>query len=448
LENLIALCDDLAWCRPASEEALYGLTNPQVTSPRLARLAEAFGLLLVRLEARSVELEDMVADLTDRNAELDRTRRLLSSRNEFLQETMAGTWRQDPIVGECDALAQVVERALAVSRYPINTMILGPTGSGKEALAKFIFFNSQRRNGNFVAVNCSAIPESLFESEMFGIEKGVATGVDRRRGLIETADGGTLFLDEVGDMSLSCQVKLLRVLEERKVRRVGSREAKAVNLHVISATNADLAKEVEAKRFREDLWYRLNVVELKVPALKERGLDILLLARHFLKLHAIKLGRLELTLSREVQAALMSYPWPGNVRELANEMERATALAQGPELTLNDLSDKLKVPSPPASTDSPVKSKAPAAQDQSYLDLYERLKDSFDPVGQNAPSPPPGPGTRGRLLRTLSDMAVIEALARNDGNKTKAAAELGLSREGLRKRLTKIGPGLARGIKL
>jgi DNA-binding NtrC family response regulator len=375
--------------------------------------------MLVRLEARSVELEDLVADLRERNAELDRTRQLLTSRNLFLQETMAGTWRQDPIVGECDALAQVVERALAVSRYPINTMILGPTGSGKEALAKFIFFNSPRRSGNFVAVNCSAIPEALFESEMFGIEKGVATGVDKRRGLIETADGGTLFLDEVGDMSLSCQVKLLRVLEERRVRRVGAREAKEVNLHVISATNADLAKRVEAKSFREDLWYRLNVVELKLPPLIERGHDVLLLAKHFLKLHAIKLGRSELSLSPPVRAALMAYPWPGNVRELANEMERATALAKGPELTLADLSEKFRAP---AQTQGPAAQGAP---------------------GDNAPAQ----GGKPLPLRTLSDLAVIEALARNDGNKTKAALELGFSREGLRKRLAKIGPGLARGLK-
>jgi DNA-binding NtrC family response regulator len=311
-------------------------------------------------------------------------------------------------------------------------MILGPTGSGKEALAKFIFFNSPRRGGDFVAVNCSAIPEALFESEMFGIEKGVATGVDRRPGLIEVADKGTLFLDEVGDMSLACQVKLLRVLEERRVRRVGARTSKEVDLHIISATNADLAAKVKAKLFREDLWYRLNVVELKLPALNTRGSDILLLAKHFLKIQAIRLNRPELTISDEVKDILMAYDWPGNIRELANEMERVTALAAGTEIKPQDLSEKLKALAASSSFAS-----SPSTQSPNSSPLRPHKGDSS--------STPPAPPDK--LLKSISDRAVIETLALHDGNKTRAAKDLGLSREGLRKRLARIGPGLARGLK-
>jgi DNA-binding NtrC family response regulator len=434
LETLISLCDDLAWCRSANEESLFNLTNPLASSPRLVRLAEAFGLMLIKLEARSVELEDLVADLRARNAELDETRRQLARRNAFLQETLAGTWLQDPIVGESEALGQVMERAIAVSRYPINTMIIGPTGSGKEALAKFIFFNSPRRGGDFVAVNCSAIPETLFESEMFGIEKGVATGVDRRRGLIEAADGGTLFLDEVGDMSLACQAKLLRVVEERRVRRVGARVSKEVDLHIISATNSDLAQEVEAKRFREDLWYRLNVVELKLPPLKERGSDALLLAKHFLKLHAIRLGRPELSLGREAETVILNYSWPGNVRELANEMEKATALAVGPELKPRDLSEKLWAE---VHLETPIAlALNPLAPDP--LIPKSLASGHFDPA-QQAPSSLDL--SRKKPLKALSDRAVIDALARHGGNKTQTAIELGISREGLRKKLARMAPG-------
>jgi DNA-binding NtrC family response regulator len=311
----------------------------------------------------------------------------------------------------------VVEKARAAARYPINTLILGPTGSGKEVLAKFIFFCSPRREKSFVAVNCSAIPEALFESEMFGIEKGVATGVDRRAGLLEAADGGTLFLDEVGELSLACQAKLLRVLEERRVRRVGSRQAQEVDLHVISATNVDLVQAVKNKRFRDDLLYRLNVLELRLPPLSERGRDVHSLARHFLKLHATRLGRPELSIGPEVEAALTAYPWPGNVRELNNELERAAALAKGPVLRLADLSERLTGPKAEGSDRLEAEGQAPGQAQAVWTGQTER---------------------QGKL-KDLSREAVVEALRRHGGNKTGAARELGVSREGLRKMLLRIG---------
>jgi DNA-binding NtrC family response regulator len=412
LETLISLCDDLAWGRPAKEEDLYRLTSSSVAPPDLARLAEAFGLMLVKLEARTLELDSLVACLRNQNLELEEARNQLSKRNELLQETLAGSWQQSPFLGQCEAVVEVVKKARAAARYPINTLILGPTGTGKEVLAKFIFFCSPRSEKNFVAVNCSAIPESLFECEMFGREKGVAPGGDRRAGLLESADGGTLFLDEVGELSLACQAKLLRVLEERRVRRVGSRQDQEVDLHVISATNADLTQAVKAKRFREDLLWRLNVVELRIPPLSERGRDVYILAKHFLRLHATRLGRPELTIGEQAEAALMAYSWPGNVRELNNEMERAAALAKGPVLELCDLSERLLAPK---STES-----------QSFAEALSKAK---------ALSQTPALGR----LKDISEAAIQEALRRHGGNKTRAARDLGLSREGLRKMLQRLG---------
>jgi DNA-binding NtrC family response regulator len=392
-------------------------------------------MLMVKLEARAVERENLIADLESRNTELEEIRQGLSRRNVFLQETLAHTFVQKPILGHCPAMNQVIERALHVAHYHINTMILGPTGSGKDVLAKTIFLNSPRREAEFVAVNCSAIPETLFESEMFGIEKGVATGVERRKGLIEAASGGILFLDEVAELALQNQAKLLRVLEEKQVRRVGARKSFPVDLQVISATNLDIKEAVASKSFREDLYYRLNVVELVVPPLRERGDDIMLLAKFFLKFHAARMGRKELRIGREAEKVIDSYPWPGNVRELQNEMERVAAMAEGPELQISDISDRIML-----SVSSREESSAIA--DKRSLSSSEVSSSSNGHVpAQSAESDLGSEKANQRVssLKELSRAEVIKALERQGGNKTRAAIELGLSREGLRKKLKKMG---------
>ena len=222
LDTLINLCDDLAWGRPASEDRLFALTKEGAGPKNYVRLAEAFGMMLVKVESREYHRSQLIADLKTRNAELEEAHRLLAERNTHLMRTIQENYQTKKIVGQCEAMRKVIQLALTIARRPINTLILGPTGAGKEVIAKAIHFNSPRREGPFVAVNCTAIPDSLFESEMFGIEKGIATGVNARKGLIEEASGGTLFLDELADMTLPNQAKLLRVLEEREVLRVGS----------------------------------------------------------------------------------------------------------------------------------------------------------------------------------------------------------------------------------
>ncbi|MDR1035400.1 MAG: sigma-54 dependent transcriptional regulator [Deltaproteobacteria bacterium] len=458
LDALIRVCDDLAWDRKSDQDELFELTREVPGGEGISRLAESFGMMLVKLDARAMERDNLVEELKGRMTELEQARELLARRNDFLQRTVSETWNR-PFLGKAPVVEKVVRTALSMAQRPINTMILGPTGSGKEVMAKMIFFNSPRREREFVAVNCTAIPDTLFESEMFGIEKGVATGVSQRKGLIEESSGGTLFLDEVGDMAQENQAKLLRVLEEHEVMRVGGHKPIPVDLHVISATNADIREAVKAKRFREDLFYRLNVLELVLPPLCERGDDVLLLARDFLQKHAARLGRARMSLTPEADAQLMLYPWPGNVRELNNEMERAASLA--PELTVKkaDLSERIRGWTPPLAPVEPGPVLATMLASGTGLVL---------PPGQNpvayrpaAPVAPPPPGDPAYARHPEgdphvfghsdwagprhSDQMVLDALAQSGGNKTRAAKLLGLTREGLRKRMKKMEAAEAEG---
>ena len=229
------------------------------------------------------------------------------------------------------------------SSYERNVLLRGESGVGKERVALLLHSFSDRAREPFVPLNCAALPETLLESELFGIEEGVATGVQRRHGKIELANGGTLFLDEVADLSLALQAKFLRVVQEREFERLGGRERIPVDIHLVTATNRDLEAMVEKGEFRRDLYYRLRVVVVEVPTLRDRRADVPLLARHFLELYGERFGRPGLSLSREALAALMAHPFPGNVRELENAIQAAIALAPEETITVDDL--RLKVES-------------------------------------------------------------------------------------------------------
>jgi two-component system response regulator HydG len=242
------------------------------------------------------------------------------------------------ILGKSKRMQDVFELVRRISASPSNILITGASGTGKELVARAIHYNSARAQGPFVPVNCAAIPENLLESEMFGHVKGSFTDakVDRK-GLFEEAQGGTLFLDEISELPLSLQAKLLRAIQEKEIRRVGAGRSIPVNVRIVGATNLDLAEQVRAKLFREDLYYRLNVIEVHLPALRERTEDIPLLAMHFIKKYAEPMKKTITGLTEGALALLMDYAWPGNVRELENVIERSVTLTRGDKITPEDL---------------------------------------------------------------------------------------------------------------
>jgi two-component system response regulator HydG len=236
------------------------------------------------------------------------------------------------------ASLKLLELSRRVASAGVTTLLTGPTGAGKEVLARVLHDASPRRNGPFVGLNCGAIPESMIEDLLFGHEKGAFTGATRdHRGVFEQAEGGSLFLDEIADMPYALQVKLLRVLQERQVTRLGAQGSIPVDVRLIAATNKDLAAEVEAGRFREDLYYRLNVVHVAMPPLRARENDVLTLARHFLDRFARENEKVLEGFSERAAAKLIAHRWPGNVRELENAVERATVLAEGSVIEEGDL---------------------------------------------------------------------------------------------------------------
>ncbi|WP_265556293.1 sigma-54-dependent Fis family transcriptional regulator [Serratia grimesii] len=293
-----------------------------------------------------------------------------------------------------------------------TVLIVGETGTGKEGVARYLHHHSSRRDGPFLAVNCGALTESLAESELFGHEKGAFTGaVDRHQGWFEAAEGGTLLLDEIGELSLPLQVKLLRVLQEREVTRVGSRRPVKVNVRVVAATHVDLTNAIRERRFREDLYYRLNVAAVALPPLRQRRGDIPLLAEHFLTLYARRLGRLQLRLSEEALATLMNYSWPGNIRELENTLHNAVLLSKEPLITPQQL-----------------RLSAENVGSQIYGD------DSLDVFLRQQLE-----GNDSSLYQKVLDSLVRNAFELSQGNQLQAATLLGISRNTLRTHLGHLG---------
>jgi transcriptional regulator with PAS, ATPase and Fis domain len=293
--------------------------------------------------------EDLDTALTEVAQALKRTEHQLRERTRKLAQV--AKVEDDPlgIVARSPEMRRLMGLAGTIAKVDSTVLITGESGTGKERVARFVHDNSACADGPFVAVNCGAISDTLLESELFGHARGAFTGatVDRP-GLFESANGGTLFLDEIGEIPLPMQVKLLRALQEREVRRVGENKSRPINARIITATNRDLIPEVAAKRFREDLYYRLKVMELAVPPLRQRKEDVLPLARILLAEAALRMKRPVNGLTASVADQLLGYPWPGNVRELANVMERAVAVATKNRVDLEDLPPEVRaaVPSP------------------------------------------------------------------------------------------------------
>lgn len=265
------------------------------------------------------------------------TNRLIRE-NRRLSEALSDRFQYGNIIGKSKPMQAIYDLIAKVAQSKASVLISGPSGTGKELIAKAIHYESPRKNGPFVSINCGALTDTLLESELFGHEKGAFTGaISMKKGRFERADEGTLFLDEVGDMPQSLQVKLLRVLQEMEFERVGGTKTIQVNVRVISASNRNLKEDVADGLFREDLYYRLNVIQIEVPPLRERPEDIRLLVNHFIEKYRLDGGRDTIELSPEVWKALYNYSWPGNIRELENLIERAVVLNSGAKIELDDL---------------------------------------------------------------------------------------------------------------
>jgi DNA-binding NtrC family response regulator len=270
-------------------------------------------------------------------------RKRLRAQTETLRRELEGVYSFHNLVGKSAPMKDVYQLLEQASKLDITVLLNGETGTGKELAARAIHYHSARKERRFVPVNCGALPSELIESELFGHAKGSFTGaVGAKPGLFEEAEGGTIFLDEIGELPLAVQVKLNRVLQEREIRRVGDNRATRVDVRVIAATHRDLKGEVAAGRFREDLFYRVNVFPVLLPALRDRREDVPLLAAHFLEKHAGALRKEISGIEADAVRALTGYPWPGNVRELENAIERAVAVAKGSKIELRDLPPDVK----------------------------------------------------------------------------------------------------------
>jgi two-component system response regulator PilR (NtrC family) len=329
--------------------------------------------------------------------------------NEILRGRLDGGKRYQGLVGGGTAMQAVYTLLEKVAPTRTTVLITGESGTGKELVARALHERSPRAKQPFVPVNCGAIPEGLIESELFGHARGAFTGAQgAKEGLFTTAQGGTLFLDEIGELPLGLQVKLLRAIQDRRIRPVGANEDIELDVRLVAATNRDLEAEVRSGRFREDLFYRLNVVRLQVPPLRQRPEDVLLLAEHFLRRFGAEQDKPKLALSRETKRRLDAYDFPGNVRELENLIERAVALADGPELTVDTLPGPLR----------PVQSGPPA----------------------ETGALPPGFSLEAHIS-SIEQSLLERALAQAGGVKKDAAALLGLTFRQFRHRLQKLSPG-------
>lgn len=335
--------------------------------------------------------------------------RRLRDRNLALERRLQRTEKFGDLIGSSQRMHEVYERSIGVAGTSSTVLIMGESGTGKELTARAIHSRSSRSHSRFVAVNCSAIPENLIESELFGHVRGAFTGATTtRQGLFENADGGTLFLDEIGDLPPLAQVKVLRALQEGEIRRVGSDETRTVDVRVIAATNVDLRDRINSGKFRQDLFYRLSVVEISLPALRERVEDIPLLAYHFLQKHADTSRSDVRRISPEALSDLQSRSWPGNVRELENAIQHAIVFCRGPTILPADL---------PAATGSVEPNNLPTkALSSALADLPYRL-------------------AKERALEDFEQSYFTTLLNRTGGNVSEAARQAGLDRSNFRRAL-------------
>ena len=346
--------------------------------------------------------------------------RLMRVPTRMAADDLAEDGEGDRFIGRCPAMQEVFKQIGRVAPTDATVLILGESGTGKELVARAVYQHSRREGKPFLALNCAAIPEQLLESELFGHEKGAFTGADRKRiGRFEQADGGTIFLDEIGDMTPLTQAKVLRVLQNQQFERVGGNEVVRTDVRLIAATHRDLDEMIADGRFREDLYYRLNVCAVRIPPLRDRGDDLPLLVEHFVRRFAAEFDKRVVGVADGAMAALRAYPWPGNVRQLQSVIKQALLAAAGPVLTLDAL--------PPAVRSPGAAAGRPAGEESDSLRfIRRRLREGTSALYAEAVE---------RVEREL----LTEVLAHTHGNITQAANLLGITRPTLRAKMAHLG---------
>lgn len=386
------------------------LDDPQFASPEfLVSVATAGERVRIVGKAESREVDDAlkfsrygVAEIISADECLQRLQALLTESEQAPLEPVNSRFSLEALIGQSPQTAGIKEtiRVLAEVDFP-SALILGETGTGKSLICKVLHNTGLRAAHNLVEVNCSAIPDELFESELFGHVKGAFTGADSaKQGLFEYARNGTLFLDEVGNLSASAQAKLLKILEDKKLRKVGAVEETDIDVRVVAATNLDLREAIAAGRFREDLYYRLNLLTIELPPLRERPADIPALLEHYLEFYAAMYAKPGIAIAREATEAMLAYHWPGNVRELCNVVERAVLLSRNGRIARSEIN---------------------LALDNNRLNIEDRRQLTID-------IPPQGIG-----LDDIEQQVVKQVLNRFDWNKTETAKFLRISRPRLRR---------------
>jgi nitrogen regulation protein NR(I) len=386
-------------------------------------LITAFGTTQTAIEATKFGAYDYLLKPFDVGELLELVRKAADSNRLMSEPVVLGTpgAARDALVGQSPAMQAIYKEIGRVASKPVNVLIRGETGTGKELIARALYQHSDRANAPFVAINCAAIPETLLESELFGHERGAFTGAEERRiGRFEQADHGTIFLDEIGDMTLGTQVKLMRVLQEKCIQRLGGKETIAVDVRVVAATHRDLETAIREKQFREDLYYRLNVVVITLPSLRQRQKDVPDLVRYFLRKHGPELGNPNPSIHAEAMDFLQAQSWPGNVRELENVVRKAVLLAQTYTINLDHVQQALNKSGDPLA--SPVRAFGEYVGEMLAAARRGEIADAY-----------------ARIVETAEREVFAQAIQQAKGNQARAARWLGISRITMKAKLLQFG---------
>lgn len=434
-ENFDLIVTDLMMPQIGGIEVLKELAMMNNTSPVI--VITAYGTVQNAVEAMKLGAFDYITkpfNLEEFGIVINRALGVskLQRENLLLKKQLKKKYKFEGLVGDSSEMQKVYEMIEKIADTESTVLITGESGTGKEMIAKTIHYSSSRSESPFIPVNCAAIPKDLLESELFGHEKGAFTGaLNTRIGRFELANKGTLFLDEVGELAPHLQVKLLRVLQEREFERVGGIKTIKVDVRILAATNSDLERAVKDGRFREDLYYRLNVIPLQIPPLRKRKEDIPLLLDHFAHEFGKKRKRQPLRFSKDALNALLNYDWPGNVRELKNLVERLTILVNGDIANLNDLPEKFHAKTD--ATSEPISSNVITANNensQSFID---------DPYPIDTNEIPDEGINLNQIIDDMERNLILKALKKAGGVKSRAASLLNLNRTTLIEKMKKMG---------